>query len=142
MQEIVAIVRANMVGPTKLALTKAGCPSFSCAKCLGRGKKGMDNATLRMVMENGELPRTPTGESLTEVGRLIPKRLFNICVPDDKADAVIRAIIEANSTAHPGDGKIFVMPPVIYADTKPAEADVPFKPCLVAVKGGALYLYE
>ena len=110
MQEIVAIVRANMVGPTKLALTKAGCPSFSCAKCLGRGKKGMDNATLRMVMENGELPRTPTGESLTEVGRLIAKRLFSICVPDDKADAVIRAIIEANSTAHPGDGKIFVMP--------------------------------
>ena len=39
-------------------------------------------------------------------------------------------------------GKVYVMPPVIYADTKPAEADVPFKPCLVAVKGGATYLYE
>lgn len=39
-------------------------------------------------------------------------------------------------------GKMFVMPPVIYADAKPAEADVPFKPCLVAVKGGTLYLYE
>ena len=39
-------------------------------------------------------------------------------------------------------GKVYAMPPVIYADTKPAEADVPFKPCLVVVKGSALYLYE
>lgn len=39
-------------------------------------------------------------------------------------------------------GKVYVMPPVIYADTKPAEADVPFKPCIVVVKGGTLYLYE
>ena len=86
MQEIVAMVRANMVAATKNALSKAGCPSFSCTKCLGRGKKGMDPATLRMVMESGELPRTPAGESLTEVGRLIPKRLFNICVPDEKVE--------------------------------------------------------
>lgn len=70
-------------------------------KCLGRGKKGMDPATLRMVMESGELPRTPDGEALTEVGRLIPKRLFNICVPDDKAAAVVQAIIAANSTGPP-----------------------------------------
>ena len=104
------MVRANMVAATKNALSKAGCPSFSCSKCLGRGKKGMDPATLRMVMESGELPRTPAGESLTEVGRLIPKRLFNICVPDEKVEAVVKAIIEANSTGHPGDGKIFVMP--------------------------------
>jgi len=104
------MVRANMVAPTKEALAKAGCPSFTCMKCLGRGKKGMDPATLRMVMESGELPRTPDGEALTEVGRLIPKRLFNICVPDDKAAAVVQAIIAANSTGHPGDGKIFVMP--------------------------------
>ena len=110
MQEIVAMVRATMVAATKNALSKAGCPSFSCTKCLGRGKKGMDPATLRMVMESGELPRTPAGESLTEVGRLIPKRLFNICVPDEKVEAVVKAIIEANSTGHPGDGKIFVMP--------------------------------
>ena len=97
MQEIVAMVRANMVAPTKEALAKAGCPSFTCMKCLGRGKKGMDPATLRMVMESGELPRTPDGEALTEVGRLIPKRLFNICVPDDKAAAVVQAIIAGPS---------------------------------------------
>ena len=39
-------------------------------------------------------------------------------------------------------GVVYTMPPVIYADSKPAEADVPFKPCLVVVKGGATYLYE
>ena len=38
------------------------------------------------------------------------------------------------------NGKVYVMPPVIYADTKPAEADVPYKPCLVAVSDGSLYL--
>ncbi len=110
MQEIIAIVRANMIGPTKDALTKAGCPSFTCSKCLGRGKKGLDTAVLHMVMESGELPRTPVGESLTEVGRLIPKRLFSICVSDDRVESVVKALIEANSTGHAGDGKIFVMP--------------------------------
>lgn len=40
------------------------------------------------------------------------------------------------------NGKVYVMPPVIYADSKPSEDDVPYKPCLVAVKGGALFLYE
>ncbi len=44
------------------------------------------------------------------MGRLIPKRLFNICVPDDKVEAVVQALIAANSTGHPGDGKIFVVP--------------------------------
>ena len=39
-------------------------------------------------------------------------------------------------------GKVYVMPPVIYADAKPAEEDVPFKPCLVVIKGGEVYLYE
>lgn len=39
------------------------------------------------------------------------------------------------------NGKLYTMPPVLYADSKPAESDVPFKPCLVVVKGGALYLY-
>lgn|GEM_PF-5936763 len=39
-------------------------------------------------------------------------------------------------------GVVYTMPPVIYATSKPAEANVPFKPCLVVVKGGGLYLYE
>lgn len=40
------------------------------------------------------------------------------------------------------NGKLYTMPPVIYATSMPAEADVPYKPCLVLVKGGATYLYE
>ena len=47
-----------------------------------------------------------------------------------------------NSYCTGSSGKVYVMPPVIYADTKPSEADVPFKPCLVVIKGGTLYLYE
>lgn len=34
------------------------------------------------------------------------------------------------------------MIPVLYYTSKPSEDDLPVKPCLVAVKGGALYLYE
>ena len=81
---------------------KAETPSFE------EGLKRLE--TIVEQLESGELPRTPDGEALTEVGRLIPKRLFNICVPDEKAAAVVQAIIAANSTGHPGDGKIFVMP--------------------------------
>lgn len=61
MQEIVAMVRANMVAATKNALSKAGCLILMHQVPGVRGKKGMDPATLRMVMESGELPRTPGG---------------------------------------------------------------------------------
>ena len=40
----------------------------------------------------------------------LPKLKVEIVVSDDKADALVNAIVEAASTGKIGDGKIFVMP--------------------------------
>jgi nitrogen regulatory protein PII 2 len=110
MKEVMAIVRSNKVGQTKNALAAAGFPGFTCVPCLGRGKKLMDPGVLKLIMESGELPLTSAGESMTEASRLIPKRLFNIVVEDERVKDAVDVIVAVNSTNHPGDGRIFVLP--------------------------------
>lgn len=110
MKEVMAIVRQNKVNVTKEALASAGVPAFTCRKVLGRGKKLIDMNLLTTIVENGELPLDPTGEHLSETSRLIPKRVFTIVVKDEDVSMVIDTIMEVNSTGHPGDGKIFVLP--------------------------------
>ena len=110
MKEVMVFIRVNMVNPTKEALAKAGYPSFTCRKCLGRGKKGIDPMVLQTILETGEIPPTPVGEHMTESQRLIAKRFFTLIVEDDMVDDVVKTIIETNQTGNPGDGKIFVLP--------------------------------
>ena len=110
MKEVMAFIRLNMVGPTKEALSKAGFPSFSCRKCLGRGLKSIDPQILKQVLETGEIPASPVGEYFTEGSRLIPKRFFTLVVNDDQVDSAVRTIVDVNQTGNPGDGKIFIIP--------------------------------
>jgi nitrogen regulatory protein PII 2 len=110
MKEVMAIVRLNKVNVTKQALAEAGFPAFTCRKVLGRGKKSVDLTLMQTILDTGELPFSPVGENLTEVGRLIPKRIFNLMINDEDVDKVVDTIIVANSTGNPGDGKIFVLP--------------------------------
>lgn len=110
MKEVMAFIRVNMVNSTKEALAKAGFPSFTCRKCLGRGKKGIDPVVLQTILDSGEIPATPVGEHITESQRLIAKRFFTLIVEDDKVDDVVKIIIETNQTGNPGDGKIFIIP--------------------------------
>lgn len=110
MKEVMAIIRMNMVSLTKNALASAGYPAFSCRKCLGRGKKGVDMSVVQTLIETGESPMGAVGEHLTESHRLIAKRLFTIMVDDNQVDDVVSIIIETNQTGNPGDGKIFVNP--------------------------------
>lgn len=110
MKEIMAIIRMNMVNPTKTALANAGFPAFSCKKCLGRGKKSIDMSLVQSLIETGEPPMGSVGEHMTESHRLIAKRLFTIIVDDEKVDEVVEIIIETNQTGNPGDGKIFILP--------------------------------
>jgi nitrogen regulatory protein PII 2 len=110
MKEVMAIVRLNKVNVTKQALAEAGFPAFTCRKVLGRGKKSVDLSLMQTILDAGELPISPIGENLTEMGRLIPKRIFNLMINDEDVDKVVDTIIEANSTGNPGDGKIFVLP--------------------------------
>jgi nitrogen regulatory protein PII 2 len=104
------VIRPSKVGATKSALAAAGFPGFTCASCLGRGKRLMDPGLLRLIMESGELPLTAAGESLTEASRLIPKRLFHVIVEDERVQDAIDTLVAVNSTGQPGDGRIFVLP--------------------------------
>jgi nitrogen regulatory protein PII 2 len=110
MKEIMAIIRMNMVNPTKTALAEAGFPAFSCRKCLGRGKKSVDMGLVETIIQTGAAPENSVGEHLTEFSRLIAKRLFTVIVDDGKVEEAVRVIIDANQTGNPGDGKIFILP--------------------------------
>lgn len=110
MKEVMAIVRQNKVNVTKEALAEAGIPAFTCRRVLGRGKKLIDMTLLRSIVDSGEVPQNSTGEYLSEMNRLIPKRVFTMIVEDSEVEKAITAIMEVNSTGNPGDGKIFVLP--------------------------------
>jgi len=110
MREIMCFIRMNKVNDTKRALAEHGFPAFTCRKCLGRGKKSIDPELLNAVIAAGEMPLSPVGENLTESARLIAKRFFTLVVDDKDVKKAVDAIIAANQTGNPGDGKIFVLP--------------------------------
>ena len=107
MKEVMAIIRMNMINPTKRALSKAGISSFTATgKVLGRGRGLVDYSILDGAREGHQ-------EAIAQLGptpRLIVKRLIMIVVPDSKVKTVVKTIIETNHTGNPGDGKIFVLP--------------------------------
>ena len=110
MKEVMAFIRTNKVNATKKALGDAGFPAFMCRRCMGRGKKQIDPALLKYVMDTGEIPVSNVGESFTEGARLIAKRFFTLIVEDEDVETAVKTIIGANQTGNPGDGKIFVLP--------------------------------
>lgn len=108
MKEITAVIRMNMVTKTKEALLKEGFSSFTCRKVLGRGKKKVVFSFVDEVLaENNQLDKIKT-EEISELHRLIPKRMFTIIVNDQDVQEVVDTIISVNRTNNPGDGKIFV----------------------------------
>lgn len=110
MKEVMAIVRLNMVNQTKRALLAAGFPSITCRKVLGRGKKKVDFTVAQATPL--EIARKTPGiaETLSEAHRLVPKRFITLIVKDDEAQKAVDAIMWANKTGNPGDGKIFILP--------------------------------
>lgn len=110
MKEVMAIIRMDMIGKTKEALSMAGFPALHAMKVMGRGKRKVDFALIESMMIGQDVPSPRIAESLTEGHRLIPKRLLSIIVKDDEVKKLADVIIEVNQKGHPGDGKIFVMP--------------------------------
>ncbi|WP_027723056.1 P-II family nitrogen regulator [Maridesulfovibrio zosterae] len=104
MKEIIAVVRMNMMNRTKKALTEAGIDAFFAHEAQGRGK-GFVNPS---VLEGVESGYEEAAAVLGEKGKLYPKRIVTAVVPDDAVDSVVEAIIKANQSGKPGDGKIFV----------------------------------
>jgi len=106
MKEVMAVIRMNRMNETKEALVEAGIPAFTARKVLGRGKGQVDFRILKGAQDG-----VPEAIALLGQGpRLIPKRMVTVVVPDDKVPSVVRALMKANQTGSPGDGKIFVMP--------------------------------
>lgn len=112
MKEIITMIRTNKVNQTKVALAENGFPAFSCRPALGRGKAVVNELLLESLISEDALPRDATGESITEIGRLIAKRVFTLIVDDDQVEKAVETLISVNQTGNKGDGKIFVLPVV------------------------------
>ena len=106
MKEVMAIIRMNKINQTKKSLIEAGIPSMHARECLGRGKGLVDLELLKGAEQGYEEAISLLGNSQ----RLIPKRMVSIIVPDKLLKKAVSAIIIANRTNKPGDGKIFVLP--------------------------------
>ncbi len=106
MKEVMAIVRMNMINQTKRALSAAGITSMHAKDCLGRGKGIVEMLQLGGAEKQYEEKMNELGNT----GRLIPKRMITVIVPDKLVKKTVSVIIETNQTGKSGDGKIFVMP--------------------------------
>ncbi len=106
MKEVIAVVRMNMMNRTKQALTDAGIDGFFAHEAQGRGV-GLANPH---VLEGAASGYVEAVALLGEKGKLYPKRMITVVVPDKAVKTVVSTIIEVNRTGKPGDGKIFVVP--------------------------------
>ena len=106
MKEVIAVIRMNYMNQTKKALSDAGIQSMNARDCLGRGKGLVDLSVLR----GAELGFEEAIAQLGNSGRLIPKRMISIIVPDKLVSKTVETIMSVNHTGKAGDGKIFVLP--------------------------------
>jgi nitrogen regulatory protein PII 2 len=106
MKEIMAVIRMNKMNQTKKALADAGLPAFVAREGYGRGKGLVNQAVLDGAAAGNEEAIALLGSK----GRLYPKRIVSIVVPDDRVQHAVDALISVNKTGQAGDGKIFVMP--------------------------------
>jgi nitrogen regulatory protein PII 2 len=106
MKEITAIIRMNKMNETKRALSEAGISSVTARDALGRGKGLVD----MQLLKGAELGYEEAISQLGQSGRLIPKRILLVVVPDKLVEKTVKTIIRVNQTGKSGDGKIYVMP--------------------------------
>ena len=111
MKEVMAIIRQNKINQTKDAMIEAGFSAATAVRALGRGKRPVEPELLEAINKN---PRDSAEvlPTLAQGGRLYPKRIVMMIVPDDRVSDLVSAIIKANQTGSPGDGKIFISPVV------------------------------
>jgi len=106
MKEVTAIVRINMMNKTKRALSEAGIWSMTAGPALGRGKGIVDMELLRGAEKGYEEAIAQLGQS----GRLIPKRMLFLVLPNNLVEKAVKTIIKVNRTGKSGDGRIYVTP--------------------------------
>lgn len=106
MKEIMAVIRMNKMNQTKKTLADSGIPAFVAREGYGRGKGLVNQAVLEGAAAGNEEAIALLGTK----GRLYPKRILSVIVPDAEVKKVVDAIISVNKTGQAGDGKIFVIP--------------------------------
>jgi len=95
MKKVEAIIKPFKLDDVKDALTELGVVGMTVTEVRGFGRqKG-----------HTELYR---GSEYTV--DFLPKVKIEVVVPDDRAEKVVSAIIQAAKTGSIGDGKVFVMP--------------------------------
>lgn len=109
MKEIMAVIRLNKIGDTKKALLEENFPALTGYKVMGRGKAKVNFELVAEEEVQGNVGAV-LAEEISEAHRLVPKRLIDLIVQDDDVQRAVDAILRANSTGNPGDGKIFVLP--------------------------------
>ena len=95
MKMVQAIIKPFKLDDVRDALNEAGVSGLTVCEVKGYGR------------QKGHTELYRGAEYVVE---FLPKLRIDVVVPDDRADAVADAIINAAKTGKIGDGKIFVMP--------------------------------
>jgi nitrogen regulatory protein PII 2 len=118
MKEVTAIVRINMMNKTKKALSDAGIWSMTGGPALGRGKGIVDMDLLQGAEKGYEEAIAQLGQS----GRLIPKRILFMVLPNHLVEKAVKTIIKVNQTGKSGDGVVYVTPAVDAINVRTGES--------------------
>lgn len=118
MKEVTAIVRINMMNKTKRALADAGIWSMTAGPALGRGKGIVDMELLKGVEKGYEEAIAQLGQS----GRLIPKRLLFMVLPNHLVEKAVKTIVRVNKTGKSGDGVIYITPAADAVNVRTGES--------------------
>src|SRR3970040_2473845 len=95
MKFIQSVIRPNKVDDVKDALAKLNIAGMTVTEVRGHGKQKGHTAIYR-------------GKEYNVI--LLPKMEIEIVVPDNMADDVVKAVVQAARTGEIGDGRVFVMP--------------------------------
>lgn len=102
MKEVMIIVRTNRYFKTKEALSDNRFFAMSTKEVLGRGKAGVR-------FQSAEDDARQVADDIHE-NVFVAKKMIEMIVPDEAVDALIKVVMDVNSSGTEGDGKIFVMP--------------------------------
>lgn len=98
LKEVLAIIRSDRWRATQRRLAGLPLPPCTQHRVLGRGA-GRGLRYLQRQAASGDAGL-----------RYLPKRMVSWTLEEEQVPLVIQAILNANQTGQPGDGKIFVMP--------------------------------
>jgi nitrogen regulatory protein P-II 1 len=93
MKKIECVIRPIKIDQVKEALEAIGVVGMTVTDVRGYGR---------------QRGRTEKYRGNTYVVNLLPKVKLELVVPDDRAEEVVEAVLEAAQTGELGDGKIFV----------------------------------